>query len=71
MIQRLLVGLAVLLGVAAAAATPVGADPNPFGTLGCSCQSVGETPTGKPDVKDQVDQGIQNGLGSLRPKRGS
>ncbi|BBX48406.1 hypothetical protein GCM10009641_05480 [Mycobacterium cookii] len=68
---KLLVSLAILLGAAAAAATPAGADPNPFGTLGCSCHSRGETPTGKPDLRNPIDQGIQNGLGSLHRTRGS
>ncbi len=68
---RFLAGLAVLLGSATATATPAGADPNPFGTLGCSCTWVGGVPADTPDVKDQVDQGIQNGLGSLHRTRGS
>jgi hypothetical protein len=69
-IKKVLVSVAVLLGAAGAAATPASADPNPFGTLGCSCHPAVGVPGGKPGVQGQVDQGIQNGLGSLHRKRG-
>lgn len=67
----MLAGAAVLLAALAATAGPATADPNPFGTLGCSCSPVAGIPPGNPDVKDQVDRGIQNGLGSLHRKPGS
>ena len=70
-IKKVLVSVAVLLGAAGAAATPASADPNPFGTLGCSCNPAIGVPGGKTGVQGQVDQGIQNGLGSLHHKRGS
>jgi hypothetical protein len=69
-IKKVLVSFGVLLGVAVAAVTPAGADPNPFGTLGCSCKPAAGVQGSKPGVQGQVDQGIQNGLGSLHRKRG-
>ena len=47
-------------------ATPAGADPSPFGILGCSCRPQVAVPDGKAPVPDQTDQGIQNGLGYLQ-----
>ena len=70
MIKKMLVSFVVLLGATGTAATPAGADPNPFGTLGCSCRPATGIPGSKPGVQGQVDQGIQNGLGSLHRKRG-
>ena len=70
-IKKVLVSVAVLLGATGAAATPACADPNPFVTLGCSCHPAIGVPGGKPGVQGQVDQGIQNGLGSLHHKHGS
>ncbi len=67
----MLAGVAVLFATLAVTAVPAEADPNPFGSLGCGCDSAAKIPADKPDVKDQINQGIQNGLGSLRPTRGS
>jgi hypothetical protein len=64
-ITKVLFGAAIALGVAAGIATPASADPNPFGTLGCSCQPPVAAPHGKQPATDQMDQGIQNGLGYL------
>ncbi|MGA8329257.1 MAG: hypothetical protein WB777_08190 [Mycobacterium sp.] len=69
--KRMLAGVAVLFATLAVTAVPAEADPTPFGSLGCSCDSEAGIPAGNPDVKDQIDQGIQNGLGSLHPTRGS
>jgi hypothetical protein len=69
--KRILASAAVTLAALAVTAAPAGADPSPFGALGCSCQSVSGVPAGTPDVKDQVDQGIQNGLASLHRPHGS
>jgi hypothetical protein len=55
----------ITLFAALAVASPASADPSSFGTLGCSCMQPGDVPQGKPAVKDQVNQGIQSGLGSL------
>ena len=64
-IENLLVGAAVVLGVTVATATPAGADPSQFGTLSCSCAPDSGIPGGNADVKSQVDQGIQQGLDYL------
>jgi hypothetical protein len=64
-ITKVLFSAAIALGAAMAVATPASADPSSFGTLGCSCTQPIEVPHGKPAVKDQVNQGIQSGLGSL------
>ena len=63
MITKVLVGAAIALGAALGAAAPAGADPSSFGILGCSCRPSVAGPDGKVAVKDQIDQGIQNGLG--------
>jgi hypothetical protein len=67
----MLAGVAVLFATLAVTAVPANADPNPFGSLGCNCDSAAHIPTGKPDVRDQINQGIQNGLGSLHLTRRS
>jgi hypothetical protein len=64
-IEKLMVGVAVVLGASVATATPAGADPSQFGTLSCSCTTATGIPGGNPDVKSQVDQGIQQGLDFL------
>jgi hypothetical protein len=66
LITKVVFTAAITLGAALAVATPASADPNLFGALGCSCRRPVEVPHGKPAVKDQVNQGIQSGLGSLR-----
>jgi hypothetical protein len=65
-ITKILFGAAIALAAAAGVATPASADPSPFGTLGCTCTSPVAAPDGKAPVKDQLDQGIKNGLGYLR-----
>jgi hypothetical protein len=59
-VTKLLVSGAIVLGAAVGLAAPSGADPNPFSNLSCSCQTPG--PATSPDVTDQVNQGIQDGL---------
>ena len=71
MMKRILASAAFLFAALAVTAAPAGADPSPFGGLSCSCDPVAEIPAGNPDVRDQIDQGIRNGLGSLHPTRGS
>lgn len=66
MITKVLFGATIALGVALGVAAPAGADPSSFGVLGCSCTPPVADPNGKAPVSDQVDQGIQNGLGYLR-----
>jgi hypothetical protein len=65
-LKKVLLSAAITLGAAIAVATPANADPNPFGTLGCSCTQPIDVPHDGPAVKDQVNAGIQSGLGSLR-----
>jgi hypothetical protein len=65
-IKKILFGAAIALVAAAGVATPASADPSAFGTLGCSCTPPVAAPDGKAPATDQVDQGIQNGLGYLR-----
>jgi hypothetical protein len=64
-ITKVVFSAAIVLGAAMAAATPASADPSAFGTLGCSCTQPIDVPHGKSAVKDQLNQGIQSGLGSL------
>jgi hypothetical protein len=64
-ISKLLIGAAIAFSAAVGIATPAGADPSPFGTLGCSCKPPVSVPDGKAPALDPMDQGIQNGLGSL------
>jgi hypothetical protein len=71
MMKRILASVALLFAALAVTAAPAGADPSPFGSIGCTCDSVTGISPGTPDVKDQVDQGIQNGLASLHHPRGS
>jgi hypothetical protein len=65
-ITRILFGAAIALAAAAGVATPASADPSPFGTLGCTCTSPAAAPDSKAPVKDQLNQGIKNGLGYLQ-----
>ena len=65
MIKKALFGVAIALSAAVGIAAPVGADPSPFGTLGCSCKPPVAAPDGQAPGTDQMDQGIQNGLGYL------
>lgn len=63
--KRMLASLATVLGALAVTPGMAAADPNPFGSLGCACNPVAGIPADQPDIEDQVDQGIQNGLGSM------
>ena len=65
MIKKVLFGAAIALSAAAGIAAPASAEPSPFGTLGCSCRPPAAVPDAKPPASNQVDQGIQNGLGYL------
>jgi hypothetical protein len=48
-------------GTAPASADPdYGTDPNPFGTLSCSCRET--APADSPAVKEEIDRGIREGL---------
>jgi hypothetical protein len=64
-IKKILFSAAIAFSAAAGVATPAGADPSAFGTLGCSCKAPVTVPDGKAPAMNPTDQGIQNGLGSL------
>jgi hypothetical protein len=64
-IEKLLVGAAIALAATVVTATPADAEPSQFGTLSCSCNPVTGMPDSTSDLKSQVDEGIQHGLGSL------
>jgi hypothetical protein len=67
MITKMLVSDAIVLGSLVVGAAPASADPNqsdtqpnPFGSLTCSCQET--TPAGGPALTAELDRGIRNGL---------
>ena len=64
-IEKLLFGAAIALAATVVTATPAGAEPSQFGTLSCSCNPATGMPDSAADLKSQVDEGIQHGLGSL------
>jgi len=62
--------IAAVVGFCVAKAAPAGADPNsigtdpnPFGTLGCSCQQT--APAGSPTLMEEIRRGIRQGLSSV------
>jgi hypothetical protein len=66
-ITKILVGAAIALGSCVGAAAPASADPNPtvtdpnpFGTLSCSCRETASP--GSPALRDEIDRGIRAGL---------
>jgi hypothetical protein len=67
MITKLLVSAAIVLGsvwgAASASADPSPSDtqPNPFGSLTCSCQT---TPAGGPALSAELDRGLWDSLSS-------
>jgi hypothetical protein len=64
-IEKILVGVAIAFAATVVIATPAAAEPSQFGTLSCSCNPATGMPDSTSDVKSQVDEGIQHGLGSL------
>jgi hypothetical protein len=67
LITEILVGAAIALGAGLAAAAPAaagpdatGTDPSPYGTLGCNCRE--SAPAGSPQLSDQINRGIREGL---------
>jgi hypothetical protein len=65
LITKIVFTAAIALGAATAVAAPAGADPSLFGALSCGCTQPSDVPHGKPAVSDQLNRGIQSGLGSL------
>ena len=64
-IEKLLFGAAIALAATVVTATRADAEPSQFGTLSCSCDPATGMPDSTSDLKSQVDEGIQHGLGSL------
>ena len=64
-IEKLMFGAAIALAATVITATPAAAEPSQFGTLSCSCNPATGMPDSAADLKSQVDEGIQRGLGSL------
>ena len=71
-ITKVLAGAAIAVGlgvggaaVASADPNPSNTSPNPYGGLGCSCQAT--APAGSPDVKAQIDKGLQEGHNAWLP----
>ena len=65
MITKMLVSAAIVVGSLVVGAAPASADsnpsdPNPFGSLTCSCQET--APTGGPALRQELDRGIAAGL---------
>ena len=65
LIMKLLAGFPIALGCYVAGAAPVGADPNPFSTLSCSCRQT--APVGSADPREEIDRGIREGLSAWIP----
>jgi hypothetical protein len=66
LIAKMLVGATIVVGFCVAGAASASADPNPsdthpnpFGGLSCSCQ---ETAPAGPDLRQEIDRGIRDGL---------
>lgn len=64
-IGKMLAGTAMAVGFCAGGAAPAGADPNPFGTLDCSCQEA--APADSPPVRDEIDRGLREGHSAPLP----
>lgn len=71
MITKVLLSGVIMFGAAVGAAIPANADPSVFGNLSCSCEQPATGRQRVPADKDQVNQGIQNGLidGQANPAR--
>jgi hypothetical protein len=65
LITKVVLSAAITLSAVLALATPASADPSAFGPLRCSCTQPIDIPHGKLGVKDQIDRGLQSGLGSV------
>ncbi len=71
-ITKMLVSAAIVLGFGVVGAAPAGAEPNtvgtapnPFGTLGCSCQET--APAGSPLLREEIDRGLREGHTAVLP----
>jgi hypothetical protein len=70
-IPKVLLSAVIMFGAAVGAAIPAYADPSVFGNLSCSCEQPATGGQRVPADRDQVNQGIQNGLidGQANPAR--
>lgn len=59
------IALGVVLAMGSSVGTPVSADPNPFGTLSCSCRDAPSV--GGKVQKHEIDRGISDGLSGSLP----
>jgi hypothetical protein len=73
-ITKILISAAIALGLWVAGATPasadpnpnpIGTDPNPFGGLSCSCREP--APPGSPELREEIERGIREGLSADVP----
>ena len=71
-ITKILVSAAIALGALVVGAAPASADPNspanepnPFGSLTCSCQNT--APASRHALREQIDRGIRDGLSAPLP----
>jgi hypothetical protein len=64
-VTRRLVAFPIALGCGAAGAAPAGAEPNPFGTLSCSCEQAASV--GGVDPVEEIRRGIREGLSAWLP----
>jgi hypothetical protein len=61
LVSKILVSAALAVGTALAIAAPAAADPSAFNDLSCSCPQT--VSNGGSSVVDQINRGIQSGLG--------
>lgn len=64
MIIKILVSAAIAVA-SVGQAPPTSADPNPFGTLSCSCRDT--APPGSPALGEETDRGVQDGMSAWLP----
>ena len=74
LITKTLISAAIVVGSCVVGAAPASADPsspanqpNPFGTLTCSCQKI--APASRQALGQQVDRGIRDGLSAIPGNR--
>jgi hypothetical protein len=72
MITKIMASAAIALGFwlvgaapASAEPNPANTNPNPFGTLGCSCRET--APAGSQALTAEIDRGIQEGRSAMLP----
>jgi hypothetical protein len=58
--MKVLIGNAIKVAAAVEVSAPAGAEPSAFNVLSCSCPQT--VPNDSSRVRDQINQGIQDGL---------